>query len=341
VLDSGSAVSPSSDRVPIMILTGFLGSGKTSILLEHLSKPESARTAVIVNEFGREQIDGDLITHAGGGIFLETTTGCLCCSISGDVREALIDLSGKISSGEMAPVDQVIIETTGRADPSRLCHAMANDSRLRAFYRIAGVVTVLDALRGEYWFDRYEEARRQVALADTIVFSKTDLIEDPVSRGELKALEARLRQFNPLAETLARDVSGTSGVLCAQRCDSRRRQGPEPPAHKPLSGHSAASFSVNFDAPVSFETLRSGLSNLGERFGRNLLRVKGLVNLTDGSERAALIQGVCGQFEFHCPGVAPKGSRLVFITENLSPGDVITALEEDGLRMMRVAHGDV
>jgi len=326
--------------MPIMILTGFLGSGKTSLLLEHLRKPETARTAVIVNEFGREQIDGDLVTHAGDGILLETTTGCLCCSISGDVREALIDLSGKISSGEMAPVDQVIIETTGLADPSRLCHAVANDSRLKAFYRIAGVVTVLDALRGEYGFDRYEEARRQVALADTIVFSKTDLIEDPVSRRELEALEARLRQFNPLAETVRRDVSDASRALCARLCDYRPRQGLEPPAHEPLSGHSAASFSVNFDAPVSLETLRSGLSNLGERFGRNLLRVKGLVDLTDGSESAALIQGVCGQFEFQRTGVAPNGSRLVFITENLSPGDVIAALDRAGLHMSEVAHGD-
>jgi G3E family GTPase len=334
-------MSPSAGRMPIMILTGFLGSGKTSLLLEHLRKAETARNAVIVNEFGREQVDGDLVTHAGDATVLETTTGCVCCSISGDVREALVDLARRVSSGEIAPIEQVIIETTGLADPSRLCHAVASDTRLKAPYRIAGVVTVLDALRGEYGFDRYEEARRQVALADTIVFSKTDLIEDPVSRRELEALDARLRQFNPLAETVRRDISGASRSLCARRYDYRRRRDLEPSAHEPLNGHSAASFSVNFHAPVSLETLRSGLSNLGERFGRNLLRVKGLVDVADGPEGAALIQGVCGQFEFQRTGVAPNGSRLVFITENLSPGDVIAALDRAGLHMSEVAHGDV
>ncbi len=189
--------------IPIAILTGFLGAGKTTLLNRLLRSEALADTLVIVNEFGEVGLDHLLMESARDDLIL-LGAGCLCCTVRGDLVATLEDLLRRRDNGRVTPFRRVVIETTGLADPAPVMNAVLNHPYLRMRYALDGIVTVVDAVNGAETLDAHEEARRQVAVADRIVLTKTDLGADTA------ALVARIQALNPGAP-LADAARGEAG----------------------------------------------------------------------------------------------------------------------------------
>ncbi|MEM0984697.1 MAG: GTP-binding protein [Pseudomonadota bacterium] len=321
--------------IPITILTGFLGSGKTRRLSEYLRSPTRKPTAVIVNEYGAEPVDGDLIIHAGDGTPVETTTGCVCCSISGDVRSALFDLADRAGKGDILAFEQMVIETTGIADPASLVHAVAKDERLSAIYRLSQIICVVDAVRGEHWLERFDECQRQVALADRVILSKLDLIEDPISQRECDRFVASLQRLNPTAEIVVdRDNSALEPFLHAEPdAVASPLSGAIAHSHPARSGHRPISFSILFEGAIQTSKLEAALLKVGDRLGHRLLRAKGVIAVAPAGTTGQLIQIVGGDLASEPMDLAPSISRLVFIVEDVDPREIADALTPLGARL--------
>ena len=180
--------------IPVSIVTGFLGSGKTTLVNRLLRRPEMNRVAVIVNELGEIGVDNDLVQVSSEQMML-LNNGCLCCVLRGDLQETLRDLFIKRRNGEIIDFDRVVIETTGLADPAPVMQTLLTDSMLRDQYRLDCVVTLVDAVNASGQLVQFSEPVKQVALADRLVVTKTDLaVQEP-----LDALTERLREINPRA----------------------------------------------------------------------------------------------------------------------------------------------
>lgn len=190
------------DRMPVSILTGFLGSGKTTLLKALLAHPGMNRVAVIINEFGEIGLDHALIEKIEEDAVL-LNSGCLCCTVRGDLLDTLKSLYKRRAKGEVAPFDRIVIETTGLADPAPILHTMMSDGFLVTRFTLDGVVAVVDAVNAPWQLDQQFESVKQVAVADRIVLSKTDLAPDDATA----ALSERLYAINPAAPIL-RAVSG-------------------------------------------------------------------------------------------------------------------------------------
>jgi G3E family GTPase len=160
--------------IPVLVLTGFLGSGKTTLLRHLLRQPEFSRTAVIINEFGEVGIDHDLV-EASTDSFIELATGCLCCKVRSDLVETLADMLHRRDRGTVPPFTRVVIETSGLADPAPILHTLMTDTTVAGRLMLGGVVTTVDAVNGAGTLRREEISVKQVALADRIVLTKTDL----------------------------------------------------------------------------------------------------------------------------------------------------------------------
>lgn len=178
--------------IPVSLLTGFLGSGKTTVLNHLLQQPDMARTAVVINEFGEIGIDHELVEAATESLVL-LQSGCLCCTIRGDLVETLHSLVGRREHGDIEWFDRVIIETTGLADPAPILHTLMTDSFIMHTFRLDGVIVTVDAAAGSSTLDAQLEAVKQAAMADRILLTKTDLVE----LDAVKALQARLQVLNP------------------------------------------------------------------------------------------------------------------------------------------------
>jgi G3E family GTPase len=183
--------------IPMTVLTGFLGSGKTTLLKALLQHPAMAGTAVIINEFGAVGLDHTLVEKTDEDTVL-LPSGCVCCAVRGDLVKALTRLHQQAMWGEIPPIARAVLETSGLADPAPIAHTVITEKDLFRVYRLDGVVATADAQHGLDQLDQHYEPAKQIAVADRIVLTKTDLV-GPVARA---ALEARLKALNPAARIM-------------------------------------------------------------------------------------------------------------------------------------------
>ena len=323
--------------IPVAVVTGFLGSGKTTLIGRILRDPGFARTAVIVNEFGEIGLDHDLIASSDETL-LALTTGCLCCAVRGDLVETLIDLRRRRDAGS-AVFDRVLIETSGLADPAPILHALMTDGGVTEAFVIDGVVTVVDAVHGEATLDSHPEARRQVALADRLVISKLDVV------GENAGLMARLRAVNPGADLVPSAAVTAAGLFAPSDPEARVLRLAAVPDQAVGSPFSAArhtdgieTFSLVREAPIPALALTMLLQALTEHCGSRLLRVKGLVEVTEMQGQPAVIHGVQHVFAppafLDCWPSSDHSTRMVFIGRDVPryfPARLLAAIEAEVL----------
>lgn len=336
-------------RLPVSLLTGFLGSGKTTVLRHVLRHPDFARTAVIINEFGAVGLDHELVERStdeddDGMVLLQS--GCLCCTVRGDLINTLSLLFLRRVRGEIMEFDRVVIETTGLADPAPILHTLMTDPLVAARYALDGVITTVDAAAGMATLDRHPESVKQVAVADRVLLTKIDL----VGPAEAAALRQRVKALNPAAPIVpsldgvvqADDLFGaglydprtkTTDVqrwLNAEAYEVIPRHGH---AHDHDHGHDHGhdhdvnrhddrirAVCLTVDDPIPGDAFDRWLETVILLKGPDVLRIKGIVN----------IQGLKGPFVFHgvqhifhppvmlkrWPG-KDRRTRIVFITRDL------------------------
>jgi G3E family GTPase len=338
---------PLSAPLPITLLTGFLGSGKTTVLNRLLGRPELSDTAVIINEFGEIGLDHLLVEKVSENLRV-LNSGCLCCTVRGDLVDALRELDERRTRGEVAPFSRVVVETTGLADPAPVLHTLMADPAIGSGYRLAGVVTTVDAVNGAATLDRYAEAVKQVAVADRLLLTKSDLAD----ARDLESLSERLRDLNPGApiQCVVDGRVDPADVLAAGWYDplhrssdvhewmKRERHAAEHRAHEhesPAHGHrhDASRHDEHVQAhcfvleeAVGEAAFAHWLELMASMRGERLLRVKGLVQLADRPGEPLVVHGV--QHVFHPAYRLPHWpsddhrTRIVFITRDLDRGEI-------------------
>ena len=326
-----------ADLIPVTVLTGFLGSGKTTVLSRLLGQPAFANTAVVINEFGEISLDHALVRKTSEDI-VELQGGCLCCTARGDLLGALQDLFRRRKHGMVPPFERVVVETTGLADPAPILHTLMRDRLIVAVYRLDGVVTTVDCVNGAATLDTHGESVKQAAVADRLLLTKTDLAEPAA----VDALRARLRTLNPSAPMHAiengrtepsmlfdiglYEVESKSPDVGRWLRDERLAAGDDAAHHDhrhDVNRHddSIRAYCVVRDAPVSGAAFGYFLESLIAGKGADLLRVKGIVNVAERPETPAVIHGV--QHLFHpvqwldaWPD-EDRRTRIVFITRDI------------------------
>jgi G3E family GTPase len=321
--------------IPVSIITGFLGAGKTTLVNRLLKRPEMNRVAVIVNELGEIGVDNELVQVSSEQMML-LNNGCLCCVLRGDLQETLRDLFIKRRNGEIIDYDRVVIETTGLADPAPVMQTLLTDSMLRDQYRLDCVVTLVDAVNAPGQLQQFSEPVKQVALADRLILTKTDL----AAKQPVADLTERLHEINPRAP-LRSAKNGEIELAFLVDVGLRRTHADLEEVERWLGadeddegGHAhrhdetVQSFVLRFERPMSWEAFTQSMDVLTALRGPDLLRVKGLVNV-EGKSGPMVVQGV--QHLFHPPlelaawPSADRSTRLVFITRGI-PKQVVADL---------------
>jgi G3E family GTPase len=323
---------------PVTVLTGFLGSGKTTVLNRLLKQPDLSDTVAIINEFGEIGLDHLLVERSDETLTL-LNNGCLCCTVRGDLVETLGDLAARREAGTIRPYRRVVVETTGLADPAPILHTLMTEPTVTAHHRLEGVVTAVDGVNGLATLGAHGEAVKQAAVADRILLTKGDLAPPD---GQ-PALVQRLRELNRGTPIIAvtdgavdpaaifsigpydaagkiADVQAWLNAEAAADADEGHHHHHH---HHDVNRHDARvqAYCVTIDAPVAWDAFAQWLELMAALRGEQMLRVKGIVAIAEAPERPMVVHGV--QHIFHPPvqlDAWPSGdrrTRLVFITRDL------------------------
>ncbi|MCC6949685.1 MAG: GTP-binding protein [Bradyrhizobiaceae bacterium] len=314
-------------RTPVTIITGFLGSGKTTLLNRALRAAEMKDTIVVINEFGEISLDHALAASSDDAVVV-LENGCLCCTVRSDLVGTMNALYHDRESGRIPRFDNVVIETSGLAEPGPVLQAFLSEPTLDGLYRVASVVALVDAVNATNTFEQHDEAVRQVALADQILITKLDLVDADKREAQEEELRALLQRINPAARIRRIDDPSISlGELLKSQgfdptdptadprqwlnekayleaahdhghdhahCDDPSHDHDHHHGHgHGLHTHRAGieSFCLIREEPFTRSALQFLLDGLSQNLGPGLLRVKGLVNVAEEPGRPAVIQG--------------------------------------------------
>lgn len=349
-------MSASPQILPVSVITGFLGAGKTTLLNSLLKDPMLANAAVIINEFGEIGIDHLLVERSDENVF-EMSSGCLCCTIRGDLIDTMLKLIARRDQGDIKAFDRIVIETTGLADPAPVLHTVMSEPELLGRCRLESVVTVVDGVQGEATLDAHAEAVKQAAVADRLVLTKLDLLTGRQGEDALHALISRLRALNPAArilsthrgeatagrlfnsglynpDTKSLDAKAWLNAEAYASGEKRRRHRHHGHDHHHAHDHGhdhhdvsrhddhIRSFTFADERAISPAGLDMFLGILQSYHGASMLRMKGIVKVADDLDRPIVLHGV--QHIFHPPVRLPawpddddRRTRLVFIVKDI------------------------
>lgn len=343
------------ERIPVFLLSGFLGSGKSTLLNAFLNNPAVQDTAVIINEFGDVPVD-HLLVRRGETAIKKVSTGCLCCSDTTDIRKTLEDLRDASLQGLTGTFSRVIVEMSGLGDPAPLVNALSKSSNVASqrtddatvpeFY-LAGVVTLFDSVTGTVSVENHFEALKQIAFADRIVLTKTDMARDAEAEHDGRALARELRELNASADIVDRqsvdlatlfsprpyavvdrgeDVAGWLALEAALALEAGHGSRSEDATTSPRHGSGIRTFSIVSDTPLSEKRFHQFIKLLQNSAGQRLLRVKGIVATESTPEEPLIVHAV--QHTVSDPVRLPAWpdeahrTRLVFITDGIDPEPV-------------------
>ncbi len=362
-------------RIPVTLVTGFLGCGKTTLINAALRSPDLSRTVVVVNEFGEVGLDQKLFARSSDSVVI-LENGCLCCTVRGDLVGTLNSLFHSRQAGEMPFFDNVVIESSGLAEPGPVLQAFLSEPTLDGLYRVASVVTLVDAVNWADTAREHEESVRQVALADEIRITKLDLLGDE-REAAAETIRADLRRINPSAtiamvdfapETVARLLTSRGfdaadpaadprpwlDVVAHERTGERHdhdhdghhghdhHHDDRHHGHPHLEGKGIESFVLTREHALSRDELQFLLEGIAGNLGAGLLRVKGLIDIAEEPGRPAVIQGA--QHLLHTMTWLDRWpdedhrTRVVFITQGIPRNnlrDVIDLLDRVSTRTFK------
>jgi len=336
--------------IPVTILTGFLGSGKTCLLNRLLKNPLLGDAMVLINELGEVSIDHLLVERSDDAdMMIELSNGCLCCTLRGDLVDRLSDLLVRMAQGHLKKISRLLIETTGLADPIPILQLFMTHPLLLKGFHHDGVITVVDAIHGLKTLDHYEEARRQVALADQIVVSKGDLLIDEDRRS---LLLARLAKLNKTAEIVITQPGQDMDISLLQ-CGLKGLEEIRPHVHSPSEHHdhdhdhlshhdehdknrhgeTIRSFCLTHDRPLPIALIEGFLDHLSAHYGANILRLKGIVETVERPDQPLILHAAQG-FSYPLQWLADWGltnrtdqtrqTHLVVIVDGISHLEIET-----------------
>jgi G3E family GTPase len=304
-------------RIPVYVVTGFLGSGKTTLVREFLKTPEGANTAVVINEFGAVGIDDALVRAATDEKTVLLGNGCVCCNTRSDLQIALRGLVADRERGAIPHFRRIVIETSGLADPGPILQTFASDRALGGEFHVEAAVTLVDAVSARDTLEWSVEARKQIILADRLVITKTDLAPAP----KVELLKDRLADLNPHAsiETAVNGVVDPR-LLFADRDEGAGTEDRNAFVAEAAHSDGIRSFVWTESAPISWDTFARAVETLTALRGPDLLRAKGFLNVA-GCAGPVVVQ--VAQHLMHTPVElqtwpgGERGTRVVFITRNI------------------------
>lgn len=331
VIGEASTFTGRPPTIPVTILTGFLGSGKTTLLRHVLADPNTHDTAVLVNEFGEVALDHHLVKEVRDDLVV-LGAGCVCCSVRNDLMRSLCELHGKAERREIPRFARVIVETTGLADPAPIVRTVAKNGVVRALFHLSAVVTTVDACLGEQTLARQTESVAQAAVADRLVVTKIDL----ASAELIARLDGRLAALNPLATRTYAAQGRVGSDILLEPAKAHPLLGPV--AEHETDGHGHAegahgddlhSFCETIDGALDYNAFAFWLSMMTQIYGENLLRVKGILHVTDDPLPVVVESVQHVVYPVRTLGawpVEPRMSTVVAITRGL-PLEMVQAIQ--------------